>query len=84
MHTKSSKSTLYQELLRRTFFPDTINNFHVKFQACMQNHLQTMNLRCIYLKIHRSTFNVKVNSVQEACAKCFAVHILKFEILQIT
>ena len=26
----------------------------------------------------------KVNSVQEACAKCFAVHILKFEILQIT
>ena len=26
----------------------------------------------------------KVNSVQEACTKCFAVHILKFEILQIT
>ena len=26
----------------------------------------------------------KVNSVQEACAKCVAVHILKFEILQIT
>ena len=26
----------------------------------------------------------KVNSVQEACAKCFVVHILKFEILQIT
>ena len=25
----------------------------------------------------------KVNSVQEACTKCFAVHILKFEILQI-
>ena len=25
----------------------------------------------------------KVNSVQEACAKCFAVHILRFEILQI-
>ena len=24
------------------------------------------------------------NSVQEACAKCFSVHILKFEILQIT
>ena len=27
---------------------------------------------------------IKVNSVQEACAKCFAVHILKFEILQTT
>ena len=26
----------------------------------------------------------KVNSVQEACAKYFAVHILKFEILQTT
>ena len=24
----------------------------------------------------------KVNTVQEACAKCFAVHLLKFEILQ--
>ena len=33
------------------------------------------------------TFHIKsckVNSVQEACAKCFLVHILKFEILQIT
>ena len=28
--------------------------------------------------------NIKVNSVQEACTKCFAVHILKFEILQTT
>ena len=26
----------------------------------------------------------KINSVQEACAKCFVVHILKFEILQPT
>ena len=26
----------------------------------------------------------KVNSVQEACAKCFVVHILKFENLQTT
>ena len=29
-------------------------------------------------------FKRKVNSVQEACAKCFPVHILKFEILQTT
>ena len=27
---------------------------------------------------------IKVNSVKEACAKCFVVHILKFETLQIT
>ena len=26
----------------------------------------------------------KVNSEQEACAKCFAVHIVKFEILETT
>ena len=26
----------------------------------------------------------KVNSVQEACAKCFAAHLLKFEILKTT
>ena len=26
------------------------------------------------------SFASKVNSVQEACAKCFAVHLLKFEI----
>ena len=29
-------------------------------------------------------FVCNVNSVHEACAKCFAVHISKFEILQIT
>ena len=26
----------------------------------------------------------KVNSLQEACAKCFAAHMVKFEIMQIT
>ena len=26
----------------------------------------------------------KVSSVQEACSKCFVVHLLKFEILQTT
>ena len=30
------------------------------------------------------TVGIYPHSVQEACAKCFAVHILKFEILQIT
>ena len=33
---------------------------------------------CLMLYLH------KVNSVQEACAKCFLVHILKFVILQTT
>ena len=34
---------------------------------------QFLNYRCF-----------KVNSVQEACTKCLAVHILRFEILPIT
>ena len=32
----------------------------------------------------KSYFIGKANSVQEACGKCFAVHLLKFEILQTT
>ena len=37
--------------------------------------------------IHMFTYwgmSIKVNSVQEPCAKCFVVHILKFEISQTT
>ena len=32
----------------------------------------------------KGVLEIKVNSVQEACAKCFAVQILKFDILQTT
>ena len=32
----------------------------------------------------KSHFIGKANSVQEACGKCYAVHLSKFEILQIT
>ena len=35
------------------------------------------------MKVNLSTI-CKVNSVQEVCAKCFAVHLLKFEIVQTT
>ena len=38
----------------------------------------------VFLKSFISIFLSKVNSVQEPFAKCFAVHILKFEILQTT
>ena len=37
----------------------------------------------VHTKIHIILLG-KVNSIQEACARCFAVHILKFEILQTT
>ena len=36
------------------------------------------------LKVRFLRMMVKVNSVQEACAKCFAILISKFEIMQIT
>ena len=36
----------------------------------------------IHLKVN--LIGIKVNSVQEACAKFFAAHILKFDILPIT
>ena len=34
--------------------------------------------------LYRPDCDFKVNSVQESCAKFFAVHILRFEILQAT
>ena len=47
-----------------------------QFLDCViQSCLNFENLKCQMCK---------VNSVQEACAKCFAAHMLKFEIMQIT
>ena len=41
-------------------------------------HHQVRLLHTVFVQIYE--FH-KVNSLQEACAKCFGVHILKFEIL---
>jgi hypothetical protein len=38
----------------------------------------------LHLIPHYFRITGKVNSAQEACAKCFVVHKLKIEILQIT
>ena len=48
-------------------------------QFCFEIYWPLLSYNIIYANIFG-----KVNSVQEACATCFAVHILKFEILQIT
>ena len=45
---------------------------------------QRFNLDATNPLVSSTYYSGKVNSVQEACAKYFAVHILKFEILQIT
>ena len=40
---------------------------------------------CSKNQVHNLNFMfIKVNSIQKACVKCFAVHKLKFEILQMT
>ena len=41
------------------------------------------NTNGIFPLYFKGFLSCKVNSVQEACAKCFAVHILQFEILKI-
>ena len=41
-------------------------------------------VRMLIFKWQFLYYHSKVNSVQKTCAKCFAVHILEFEILQIT
>ena len=46
--------------------------------------LNRFSTSCRFLNPNYHRQNFKVSSVQEACAKCFAVHILKVEILQIT
>ena len=68
-------------------------------QSSPSNFLLDLDSNCCYKTTNRivedklyfcrvwvnfKTNLLKVNSVQEACAKCFAVHKLKFEILQIT
>ena len=67
----------------RTFI--TKHHVHPKTAHLSQNSRFILK-RHIYPKIahlsKNSTF--KVNSTQEACAKCFVIHILEFEILQIT
>ena len=65
-----------------------ISKEYFEFEDCQAND----SLVCImWIESQLYTITVllraaalEVNSVQEACTKCFAVHILKFEILQIT
>ena len=63
----------------------------VKFDFLSKYFKLWLNSEILVLSDSRWKYNycvhenvVKVNSVPEACAKCFAVHILKFEILQTT
>ena len=57
-----------------------------KFILMVIHHTNNSHNGGIFFHKWPSCFHekLKVNSVQEACAKCFAVHILKIEMLQIT
>ena len=43
-----------------------------------------MAIKFVEMIVAQPPTHIKVSSVQEPCAKCFAVHISKFEILQTT
>ena len=61
--------------------PDALNILKITREIVdceLNNNFQTV------VEIWNILAKCKVNSVQEACAKCFAVHMLKFEILQTT
>ena len=47
-------------------------------------HPVSLNIKDVWHGTLKHTSILKVNSVQEACAKCFADHILEFETLQTT
>ena len=55
----------------------------VQMKKQQQFHIATCTKHVNRQKI-MVKFWLKVNSVQEACANCFALQILKFEILQTT
>ena len=52
------------------------NAQHIVILAVLQEKWHT------YAILQISCYLGKVNSIQEACAKCFAVHTSKFEILK--
>ena len=56
----------------------TIRRCQLDYILSTPECLNFANLKCQVVEM------CKVNSVREACVKCFAVHILKFKILQIT
>ena len=64
---------------------------HTRYLAKVSQHTDGRDHNFDHLTMKRNQFwirklffTAKVNSVQEACAKCLAVHISKFEILQTT
>ena len=52
------------------------------YKSTNQNKSNILYIEIFFMFFQINLCYSKVNSVQEACAKCFAIHILKFEILQ--
>ena len=58
--------------------PDFSNEIYDYRSQCMYYRTTGLHQGCGDIMVVKC---LEVNSEQEACAKCFAVHILKFEIL---
>ena len=59
-------------------------NISTHYIIVLNSHVQRLKVEIIVKSNFFLYQHFKVRSVQEPCAKCFAVHILKFEILQTT
>ena len=81
MITKCRLETLENWKIRSGFDDWTCREYQLA--TCHHQLREELETQYIYLG-SRLLGSIKVISVQEACAKCFAVHISKFEILQIT
>ena len=59
---------------------DTVNSFSEDYIPCLYGPLPLKKLFKVRLQSRQLQIHV-LNSVQEAYAECFAVHISKFEVL---
>ena len=83
----SSRSYKLERFVSREFFrsgPRRLSKMDEsqKVVHCSKKPMQ-VSLNTIGI-MQKGTKSFKVNSAQEACTKCFAVHVSKFEILQTT
>jgi hypothetical protein len=65
-------------------YKESHNSYLSTKKGCMSRSPPFANIGLKFANWTHQTYIIKVNSLQESCAKYIAVHILKFEILQIT
>ena len=71
-------------ILNRGSGSETPTEMFVQFSTITLLYITAIGIVVNAKQQIKAESGAKVNSVQEACAECFAVHILKSEILQTT